>query len=142
MAKKYFNKKEWYAWNLTLLTKFYWDKKVDYDTQCFTWLRINRWGLPPNWQPGHSTLLIRLSTEIELPPTDFYLEMGLTTTEGYRPGHYFDSSGYNDLSHLNYARYCLHIKEWQPTPYVIRGDNWLTAVKCIYDAMASNKPMR
>ncbi len=52
------------------------------------------------------------------------------------PGHYFQDSGFNDLSNLGWSKFCLHTKSWKPAVDIISGDSLITfleLIKLVFD---------
>ena len=110
-----------------------------YDPNDLTWVIVEDFNLPANFNVDYSELVIELNKKYPLlPPKDFYLEKGLRR-RGRKPGHYYESGyGSKRFCKKGYAWYCLHIKSWRPDPYsMIAGDNLLTAVQAVYNALGS-----
>jgi len=98
---------------------------------------IERFNLPRGFNRQTSELLITLPYDYpEIPPEDLYIQKHLKKNGG-KPGHYYEN-GYGDdnIRKLGYAWYSIHFTEWSPSlRSIIRGDNLLTAVNALYDAL-------
>ncbi len=98
---------------------------------------IERFDLPYGFNRQESKLLITLPHDYpEMPPEDLYIAKHLKK-DGKTPGHYFeDKYGDNNIRGLGYAWYSIHFNAWNPSfRSIIRGDNLLTAINALYDAL-------
>jgi len=112
---------------------------VQFDPKDLTWVLVENFDLPPNFNRDYTELIMDLNKHYPLlPPQDFYLGKGLLR-KGDRPGHYYET-GFESkrFRKEGYAWYCLHIKSWKPNPYsMVEGDNLLTAAGAVYKALSS-----
>ena len=101
------------------------------------WVLVKKFDLPSGFNTRKSRLLIVLPHKYpEYTVKGYYLDKGLRKN-GAKPEHYFEKKYLDkDLRKLGFAWYCLHIKKWKPNPAsMVRGDNLLTAIKALYDAL-------
>lgn len=101
------------------------------------WVLVWIFNLPPTFNQQASRLLIVLPDNYpESPPKDMYLDKGLLKN-GKTPEHYFEK-GYGNSSIIKkgYAWYSIHFTAWRSNASsMILGDNLLTAVNALYDAL-------
>jgi len=140
----YYSVLGWYQGNVNMLSQIFGDVEHSYD---YTWIRINTFTLPANWSQSTTKLLMILpgvEGSFTKKPHGFYLDQGLTTANGESSEHIFDGEGYNDISHLGWAKYSLHLKKWKPKlRKLLEGDNLLKLVDTIYlslEMLANEKP--
>lgn len=98
---------------------------------------VERFDLPYGFNRQESKLLITLPCDYpEMPPKDLYLQKHLKKN-GDTPEHYFENDfGDDNIRRLGYAWYSIHFTEWCPSfRSIIRGDNLLTAINALYDAL-------
>lgn len=98
---------------------------------------VERFNLPPGFNKASSKLLISLPGNYpEGPPSGMYLEERLKKN-GFQPGHYFESKlCKKTILETGYAWYSIHFKAWSSNARsIIRGDNLLTAINALYDAL-------
>ncbi|MBI4057770.1 hypothetical protein HY405_00390 [Candidatus Microgenomates bacterium] len=112
---------EWQYWiiqNIHILSKVYGRNGAILDAKNWQFILIPRFFLPRSWLQSHSRLIIVLPKGPQIfyaPPERFYLDRGLKTTSGEKPTHYFEGSGFNDMSSQNLARFSFHLqKGWNP----------------------------
>jgi hypothetical protein len=101
------------------------------------WVLVEQFNLPSTFNRRTSKLLIILPDDYpESPPDDMYLEKGLKKN-GKTPEHYFENKyGDSDIRDLGYAWYSIHFKAWHSSSRsIIQGDNLLTAINALYDAL-------
>jgi hypothetical protein len=112
---------------------------VQFDPDDLTWVLVERFNLPSNFNRDYTELIIELNKKYPLlPPQDFYLRKGLLR-KGDELRHYYET-GFESkrFRKEGYAWYCLHIKSWKPDPYsMVKGDNLLTAAEAVYKALRS-----
>lgn len=107
-------------------------------------LLVEQFNLPPRFNRRTSRLLIVLSDNYpESPPKDMYLEKGLKKHRD-TPEHYFENQhGNRDIRKLGYAWYSIHFRAWHPSSQsIIQGDNLLTAINALYDALKYDEDER
>ena len=98
---------------------------------------VERFNLPRGFNRQISKLLITLPYDYpEMPPEAMYIERKLKKN-GDEPGHYYeDSLGDERIRRAGYAWYSIHFTAWSPSfRSIIRGDNLLTAINALYDAL-------
>jgi hypothetical protein len=98
---------------------------------------IERFNLPRGFNKQTSKLLIALPNNYpEMPPEDLYIARRLRKN-GIIPGHYFENDfGDKNIRRLGYAWYSIHFTKWNPSfRSIIGGDNLLTAINALYDAL-------
>lgn len=98
---------------------------------------VERFNLPRGFNRQESKLLIALPDNYpEMPPEDLYIAKHLRKN-GDTPEHYFKNKyGDKNIMKLGYAWYSIHFTEWSPNlRSIIRGDNLLTAINALYDAL-------
>ena len=98
---------------------------------------VERFNLPRGFNRQTSKLLITLPCDYpEMPPEDLYIQKHLKKN-GDTLGHYFENKyGDNNIRKLGYAWYSIHFNAWNPSfRSIIRGDNLLTAINALYDAL-------
>ena len=98
---------------------------------------VERFNLPRGFNRRTSKLLIALPYDYpEMPPEDLYIQKYLKKN-GDIPEHYFENDyGDKKIRRLGYAWYSIHFTEWDPSfRSIIRGDNLLTAINALYDAL-------
>ena len=98
---------------------------------------IERFDLPRNFNRQASRLLIALPDDYpEMPPEDLYIQKHLKKN-GKIPEHYFeDDFGDNNIRRMGYAWYSIHFTKWNPSfRSIIKGDNLLTAINALFDAL-------
>ena len=100
---------------------------------------VARFDLPRGFDERCCELLIDLGPLYpELPPQDFYLSPGLEK-DGLQPIHYFEDFFDKKYCREGFAWYSLHITKWKPSSYsMIQGDNLLTAVQALYEALKTD----
>lgn len=132
---KFTKAQRWLIDNAYLLADRFGDNQVVVDSDSWTQILIKNFYLPSGWSPGVSRLLIYLpeiGNLFTVAPDHFYLDKGLRTYDGDKLPHYYEGSGYNDLSKEGFARFSFHIeKGWKPRLPVENGTtlvdvlNWL-----------------
>ena len=98
---------------------------------------VEDFNLPRGFNRESSKLLIVLPDDYpEMPPEDLYIQRHLKKNRK-TPEHYFENDyGDKSIRKLGYAWYSIHFTEWSPSfRSIIRGDNLLTAVNALYDAL-------
>lgn len=112
--------------------------RIEFDHDEGKWLRVQGFPLPPNFVQSRTDLVL-LIPGIRAPvteaPSSYYINKSLVLRSGRSLSHVFDDNAYHgrqSLSHLGYAWFCLLLKEWHPSPDVINGDNYLTALNSAY----------
>lgn len=127
---------EWWFYNLLLLAKLFGEHNLFVDDECQHLVIIENYPLPPNWRPSTSRL------RIDLPPLDqlvyrqpdrFYLNKGLRLANGRSPAHYFEGTGFNDISTEGWARYSFHVNysSWHPLPYPPYGTTFVEVLDAL-----------
>ncbi len=127
----------WYSANLQLLAYLLPQCLIRYDDEDATWIAFEHFPLPSNFQQGESDLLLLLpglDQPVTVMPRHFYIDQDLRSRSGRSPGHIFEQHG--KPSRYGYAWFCLHLRNWNPTPDVISGDNLATVVNTIYHMLA------
>lgn len=128
----------WYSMNVEMLRRLFPD--VGYDDVNFSFIRIRNFPLPSSTFRQSSTnfLIMSPGQNIELHSAyKFYLNKGLIRTVLDSTNHIFDEPGYNDLSHLGWARFSFHLESFRPTWDVISGDTLLDVTQSAYNYLAS-----
>ncbi|MFC1635731.1 hypothetical protein ACFL5Z_12900 [Planctomycetota bacterium] len=113
---------------------------VHFDPADPSTVTVESFDLPSGFCRRYAELLIDLGPLYpDLPPQDFYLSQGLRK-KGSKLTHYFEDGPYSKrYCECGYAWYSLHIKKWRPDPCsMIRGDNLLTAVQALYEALSTD----
>ena len=112
---------------------------VCYDPANPSVVLVEHFDLPRGYNKRYCDLLIDLEPKYpELPPKDFYLSRGLEK-DGLVPSHYFKDFPGKKYCREGFAWYSLHIRKWKPNPRsMIRGDNLLTAVQALYEALKTD----
>jgi len=98
---------------------------------------VERFDLPQGFNRQTSKLLITLNYDYpESPPADIYIENKLKKNGG-KPGHYYEHRfGDGKIRRAGYAWYSIHFNAWSSNSRsIIRGDNLLTAINALYDAL-------
>ena len=98
---------------------------------------VERFNLPHGFNRQTSKLLIALPYDYpEIPPQDLYIQKYLRKN-GKIPEHYFDRDfGDKNIIRLGYAWYSIHFTAWSSSfRSIIRGDNLLTTINALYDAL-------
>jgi len=101
------------------------------------WVLVWIFNLPPTFNQQASRLLIVLPNDYpQSPPKDMYLDKGLLKN-GKTPEHYFENDfGDRNIRRKGYAWYSIHFTAWRSNASsMILGDNLLTAVNALYDAL-------
>ena len=129
----------WYGANAAMLQRLF--GNVSYDDQCFTWVRIQNFTLPPVYNQYSTALLIRtpgynIENHVDY---HFYLNKVLQRTDGVNMTHYFDDASYNDLSRLGYARLSYHLRTFRPTMDLVSGDNLVDICQGVYNFLAQRQ---
>ena len=107
---------------------------VEFDGQM---ILVESFDLPPHFNKQASKLLIVLYDDYpETPPKDIYIEKELKKN-GSAPDHYYqDAVGNNEIMDAGYAWYSIHFNHWNANSgSIIQGDNLLTAINALYDAL-------
>ena len=100
-------------------------------------VQIESFDLPDTFNRNSSQLVITLPFDYpEMPPEALYIEKHLKKN-GAEPEHYFeDDFGDKKIRRAGYAWYSIHFNAWSPDANsIIRGDNLLTAINALYDAL-------
>jgi hypothetical protein len=108
------------------------------------WILVEQFNLPPTFNQITSRLLIILSDNYpESPPKDLYLEKRLKKN-GKTPEHYFENKyGDSDIRNSGYAWYSIHFTAWRSSSIsIIQGDNLITAIIALYDALKYDEKER
>lgn len=93
--------------------------------------------LPPTFNQISSKLLMMLPIDYpESPPLSMYLDKGLLKN-GQMPEHYFENDfGDKNIRRKGYAWYSIHFTSWRSNASsMILGDNLLTAINALYNAL-------
>jgi hypothetical protein len=101
------------------------------------WVLVWNFNLPSTFNQRASKLLIILPNDYpESPPKDMYLDKGLTKN-GKMPEHYFENQfGDGNIRRKGYAWYSIHFTSWHSSSRsIIQGDNLLTAINALFDAL-------
>ncbi len=129
MKPKIQNWQYWVLQNIVLLSKRYGKRNIIFNNQNWQSIFIKNYALPYNWRKQTTFLLILLPKSSQIlynPPDRFYIEKNLKAYNGKRPTHYYEDSGFNDLSRHNLARFSFHVeKGWNPNLNSIKGTNLL-----------------
>ena len=129
----------WILQNLQLLTKMYGKNNVVLNAKNWQSILIRQYPLPSSWRHKTSRLLIVLPSKSSIflaAPDRFYLNTGLKTTSGVRPGHYFENAAFNDKQNQNWARFSFHLKQgWKPKMQCQNGSNLSHVIHGLYKGM-------
>ena len=101
---------------------------------------VRKFDLPAGLNKRFSRLLCVLPENYpEMPIQDMYLDKGLKRGRN-KLGHYYED-GYGDkkIRKQGWAWYSIHFDRWKPNlRSMIRGDNLLTAIGALYDALRTD----
>jgi hypothetical protein len=131
--------KRWYKLNMAGLAGYYRPEQLTLITGNITAMKIGGVTLPVNFYQTETNLLIIFPPGdliFQIKPNRFYINQGLRLNNGDIPGHYYENGGYNDLGHINMARYCFHLKEWKPSQDVISGTTIYDILEAIYKGLS------
>ncbi len=98
---------------------------------------VEKINLPRGFNKQSSKLLLTLPDDYpEMPPEDLYIAKYLKKF-GETPEHYYvNDFGDKNIRRLGYAWYSIHFNAWSPSfRSIIGGDNLLTAIDALYDAL-------
>ncbi len=130
---------EWYVTNIRMLERLF--GRVSYDDQSFEWILVHRLKLPPFYNKKYTALLIttpgfNITNHNDY---DFYIDKKLQRNDIAASEFIFDGSGYNPLSHKNFARLCFNLKSFCPASDVLNGDNIIDLCQSVYNFLAQRK---
>ena len=98
---------------------------------------VEQFDLPNTFNRSVSKLVITLPYDYpEMPPEALYIEKRLKKN-GKEPEHYYENQfGDKSIRKAGYAWYSIHFNAWNPNARsIIRGDNLLTAINALFDAL-------
>lgn len=134
---------EWLIRNILLLQSALPDCDIEFDGDDGTWVRIEHFPLPNNFQQQQTDLLLILPgihQPLATPPRSFYIDKNLkSSATGFTPAHIFEQGsvhGWADLANQGYANFCLILHQWNPTQDIVTGDNLLTVVNTIFEHLS------
>lgn len=123
---------KWYMANIALLVRLF--GEVSFDDNCYEWVRIHRFDLPPIfWQEQTSLLILTPGFNIDNHlDYHFFVDRRLERRDGIFPPFIHEDNEYNSLYELNYARLSFHLDSFKPSADVVSGDNLLGLSKAVY----------
>lgn len=124
---------EWYLKNIRALQRVY--GRVDYDQKGLSWILVDRFKLPPDFNRKDSVLLIETPKE-NLTMKDgfnFYLNKRLVRTDGKPTTRLHDDDGYNPYRDKEYSRLSFHVHDFRPKLDVVKGDNLIDIMESLYN---------
>ena len=129
----------WYKMNMVGLAGYYDPHTISLYTGEVIALMIEGFKLPRNFRQPTTNLMIIFPPGESIfyrKPDRFYLNQKLRLKDGRIPGHYFEGSGFNDLSDKGWARYSFHLTMWKPTRDVISGTSIYDILEGIYKGLS------
>ena len=138
MTQNYLN---WYELNLEALVGagYYQPADIEFINQDIPVFINKCFRLPDNFEKRFTKVMIIFPYRQNIfsaKPDRFYVDQNLLLRTGEYPGHIFNGNGFNDLSHLGWARFSLHLKEWSPTLDVVSGTTIFDILEAIYDGLS------
>ncbi|MCH9031989.1 MAG: hypothetical protein IIB00_06995 [candidate division Zixibacteria bacterium] len=129
----------WLAYNANLLSQIFGKSNIQMDITNVAYIRIRDYPLPSNWKQTNTPLLIVFDNPANIfvtAPDRFYINKGLKSICGAKPTHYYENKGFNDLSHLRWARYSFHIgSNWKPSRRLIKGTTLIDVLDALHLSM-------
>lgn len=129
----------WLVYNANLLSQIFGKSNIQMDFTDVAYMRIRDYPLPSNWTQTNTPLLIIFDNPVNLfvtAPDRFYINKGLKSICGKKPTHYYESGGFNDLGHLDWARYSFHIgANWKPSRSLIEGTTLIDVLDALHLSM-------
>ena len=95
------------------------------------WVLIADFPLPPGWNRERTRLLLLVPSGYpQIPPDNFYVDVGLRTSGGAMPGSYSEPVGQIGD---NWGQFSWHaeMESWRPAPEPAAGHNLRTVVDMI-----------
>jgi hypothetical protein len=139
-----------------LLTPIYGRKNIEWDTDEFRWIMIQKFRLPKGWvnrrldSPFYGTIYTPLLIEIpvgypSVAPQNFYSEQQLQCGTDFI-SHYFDRPGtgtsQNKYTDKGWAWLCVHVLAWECKTNLTKGDTLLTICRIIFDILSDKSNAR
>jgi hypothetical protein len=154
----------WYYYACLLLEKYYGNIQV---CSKFTWVMVDNFRLPPNFNQTYTPLLITTPGEYLTSPDGFkfYMDRRLYRTDIYHTDRFFDDHSFNELRDKGWNKFCLHVKQLKPIipdvqriystygagtkraknvicSMILEGDNLITVVKTLYNFIGDKEGIK
>jgi len=127
---------KWYLDNANELYHYF--GRILLDDSTLAWLSIQSFPLPHTFYEKHSVLLIqtpRVNIENHA-EYNFYMGLNLQRLDGQQKKHFIDRESYNPFKSLGYCRLSYHLKAFNPSYPIERGDRLLDACQSLYHFLA------
>ena len=128
----------WYLTNFKLISTVL-NSPVIYDQETFSWMRVERFPLPPHFTPPATKFLLVLPGLANIENKhkfEFYLYKNIKRLDGKSIKHFYAEGFYNPFAHKGYARFSFHVDYWKPSLNPKQGTNLLDICQAFYNFLA------
>ena len=110
----------------------------DYDDKLATWLFVPSLPIGNGWNVSTVSILINVPYEgakgyPHLPPSWFWTDKDLTTSDGRALAHFFPADGNSEYAHKGWGHFCLKLKTWNPRIdiFFAQGDSLISFLEAL-----------